>query len=366
MMEIMIELTLLLAVGVIDAAVYARLARNLKLLEFTDGEKNNQNELPSVTICIPARNETHAMTECLERVVASDYPKLEIIVLDDGSRDNTSVLIKSFAHAGVRFIEGKELPEGWLGKNYAQSILADEASGRYVFFMDVDTHVDRFTVARAINYLLQHNARMVSIIPTRSNTWRTNTLFATMRHFWTALRFSPNRPQATANAWIIEREYLVKKLGESTALPMSVQLETSLARDLAESHDYRLVLSSHVLGLSYEKRWTSQVETSTRLLFPQNGKNILRACMIAAVLMLALFPYIIVWWQPMALLVILLQFIIAMTYLHRTWGRYAAAGAFFLPYTLAQELLLLFMSVYKYARGTITWKGRPITSRKIT
>ena len=63
------------------------------------------------------------MNDCLERVVASTYPKLEIIVLDDHSQDNTSALIKSFAHKGVRFVEGTKLPEGWLGKNHALQLL---------------------------------------------------------------------------------------------------------------------------------------------------------------------------------------------------------------------------------------------------
>ena len=43
----------------------------------------SSDQLPSVSVCIPARNETHAMSECLESVLASDYPKLEAIVLDD-------------------------------------------------------------------------------------------------------------------------------------------------------------------------------------------------------------------------------------------------------------------------------------------
>src|SRR5688500_11530400 len=65
-----------------------------------------RTEMPSVTVCIPARNEMHALAECLERVLASDYEKLEILVFDDSSLDDTPTLIKSFAHEGVRFVPG--------------------------------------------------------------------------------------------------------------------------------------------------------------------------------------------------------------------------------------------------------------------
>lgn len=48
--------------------------------------------LPTVTIAIPARNETEALAECLEQWIASTYPKLEILVLDDCSRTKRAQL----------------------------------------------------------------------------------------------------------------------------------------------------------------------------------------------------------------------------------------------------------------------------------
>ena len=69
-------------------------------------------EPPTVSVCIAARNERNALTQSLERILASNYERQEILVLDDASEDDTSLVINSFAHAGVRFIPGRELPEG--------------------------------------------------------------------------------------------------------------------------------------------------------------------------------------------------------------------------------------------------------------
>src|SRR5690606_12928997 len=115
-----------------------RMRKTLKRALITS-ELSSSQEYPSVSICIPARNETHAMAECLERVLKSDYKKLEVLVFDDNSKDDTSAIIRSFAQAGVRFVAGTELPEGWLGKNHALDVLSKEASGTYVLFMAVDT-----------------------------------------------------------------------------------------------------------------------------------------------------------------------------------------------------------------------------------
>lgn len=365
MIMVMISLLLLTATGIIDIAVLVKLLYAFRLLKVPETDIDPRQDLPTVSICISARDETHAMTQCLERVVASDYPKLEVIVLDDGSRDDTSLLIKSFAHAGVRFVEGKTLPEGWLGKNYAQSILADEASGRYVLYMDVDTLIDRYTVARMVDYALRHKARMVSVVPIRNDHWQASTLMTTMRHFWTLMRFRPNHPRAAANAWLIDRETLVKELETDASLPMSVQLETTIARKLAKTREYRLTISNVWLGLRYEKKWLSQVETSIRLLYPQCDKHWYQVFGLSLLLIIIMVPYVIVWWQPWALLLIVLNYAVAYYYLTRVWARYRIIGAVLLPLTIIQEIVLLIISSYRYNFGTITWKGRPITSKRI-
>ncbi|MEK7621000.1 MAG: hypothetical protein AAB395_01455, partial [Patescibacteria group bacterium] len=41
------------------------------------GKINRLDDVPSVSLCIPARNETHALADCLTSAISSDYPKLE-------------------------------------------------------------------------------------------------------------------------------------------------------------------------------------------------------------------------------------------------------------------------------------------------
>ena len=156
------------------AAIIIRLQRALDTYKI----KKNYTaaiEAPSVSVCIPARNETHAMAQCLERVLASDYKKLEIIVFDDSSTDDTSILVRSFAHAGVRFVPGTALPEGWLGRNHALEVLAREASGTYVVFMDVDTNITPTTISQLVGYMMTENLVMASVLPGRSDTGRAST-----------------------------------------------------------------------------------------------------------------------------------------------------------------------------------------------
>lgn len=360
----MIALLLLGAVLLLDAYIVGRLFVAFQRLTFPAVKDLNEHDLPSVSICISARNETHAMTQCLERVVATEYPKLEVIVLDDGSRDDTSTLIKAFAHAGVRFIEGTSLPDGWLGKNYALSVLAKEASGEYVFFMDVDTLIERKTLLQVMSYVVEHQTAMASIIPMRNDHFQASTLLTTMRYFWTMLAYRSPHPRAAANAWVIEREAVVDAFANDESLPLTVQLVSSLAQKLTTSgKKVRLLISNKQLGLRYEKRWSSQIETSIRLLYPQSRQHWYVVLGIAMLLTLSLVPYVALIWTPWAFVLIGVQFLLAYYYLSKVWARYRLIGALLLPITVVQEIILYLVSAYRYNFGTVTWKGRPITTR---
>lgn len=358
MADVLILLSILISVG-----IYWKLYRAYRQLRMGAYTLPAEKELPSVTVCIPARNEIHSMTNCLDRVVASEYPKLEIIVCDDESHDNTSVLIKSYASVGVRFIEGKKPPEGWLGKNHSQNILAHEASGSLVFFMDVDTMVAPRTISELVAYMLSKKATMVSVIPLRNDTWRASAAFATLRHFWTMVRFSAKKPRAASNAWLIKRDTLLEQFETNTTLPRSVQVETTIARQLAQNHAYRLVVSDETLELSYEKKWKSQCETSIRLLYPQAG-NIGNVAVLVGGFVSLLVPYGLLFvGNPWAITAILLGYAVYWYYLSKVRTRYAWIMAMLLPIILLQEVVLIIISVYGYKTGSITWKGRPLVTK---
>ncbi|HZX58046.1 MAG TPA: glycosyltransferase family A protein, partial [Mucilaginibacter sp.] len=93
-----------------------------------------------VSILIPARNEEENIIRLLESIRRQDYKNYEVLVYDDGSTDRTYVLCSAFAakHPGFGVIKGGELPEGWLGKNYACAQLAAAAKGSYLLFLDAD------------------------------------------------------------------------------------------------------------------------------------------------------------------------------------------------------------------------------------
>lgn len=325
--------------------------------------------VPSVSVCIPARNETHALTQCLERVLASDYEKVEILVFDDSSEDDTSMIIRSFAQAGVRFVAGTELPEGWLGKNHAFDVLANEASGSYIVFMDVDTVIAPSTIRRLVDVLETEKRSMMCVIPERADGWRLSVLFGHLRYFWELTVSSDTRPASASALWVIDRDVLLQEIGGMTTYRSTAAPEAAIAARLGPTR-YRSLVSNTEISVLYEKKWQSQVETSKRLLYPRANGTTFGALVALSSLIFLNLPLFVVLsgfvfgWDILQLIAgvaLGTGMVVYGMYTHTTWRHHWWAGILAWPAVILQELILFINSIQGYYRRTITWKGRPVS-----
>jgi glycosyltransferase involved in cell wall biosynthesis len=332
-------------------------------------ELGSEVDMPSVTVCIPARNEMHALTACLEKVIASDYQRLEIIVLDDVSGDDTSSLIKSFAHDGVRFVQGEALPEGWLGKNHALQGLLNEASGSYLLFMDVDTRITPSAVSNLVRYAVSQRASMVSVLPRREDGWRASVIFSPLRYFWEVIFHHRFSPATATSAWLISRKVLQERFNGFNDLKDVVQPESKLSASLAKTNEYRFLMSTPQFGIAYEKKWRSQLVTSTRLLFPLFKNDTSLAVVALLDLSVFLIPTTIAiatfangggWIHIIGVTVAVILSVIYGWYAHRVWNKGAILGAVLWPILIIQEIILIIASIIQYKRNAVEWKGRPV------
>ena len=91
-----------------------------------------------ISVVIPARNEAETLPNLLGSLATQGMSPHEIIVVDDQSEDATASIA---ARHGVRVIPAGDRPSGWLGKPWASSVGAREATGRLLLFLDADVHL---------------------------------------------------------------------------------------------------------------------------------------------------------------------------------------------------------------------------------
>jgi cellulose synthase/poly-beta-1,6-N-acetylglucosamine synthase-like glycosyltransferase len=111
----------------------------------------NPDYKPSVTVLVPAYNEETVILDTIRSALASGYPKLEILVIDDGSTDHTAELVRD--NYG-RDPHVRLLLQPNRGKPTALNNGLAEATGEIIVSIDADTIVD----ADAIPLLVRHFA----------------------------------------------------------------------------------------------------------------------------------------------------------------------------------------------------------------
>jgi len=120
-----------------------------------------------VSVIVPAKDEEANIRAALDTLRAQDYPNLEIIVVDDRSRDRTAEIVREVAAEDprVRLVQVRELPAGWFGKPHAMHVGAGEARGQWLLFVDADCRQAPHSVRAAVNFLTDHQGEMISLWP---------------------------------------------------------------------------------------------------------------------------------------------------------------------------------------------------------
>ncbi len=119
------------------------------------------------SILIPARNEEDNLGDCLDSAMRQGNPVIEIIVCNDHSEDATAEIVGHYTKRdpSIRMINAGDLPAGWCGKNFACSLLAAEARGDWMLFLDADARLSPDAVGRMMAEAGKRNCTFFSSWP---------------------------------------------------------------------------------------------------------------------------------------------------------------------------------------------------------
>jgi glycosyltransferase involved in cell wall biosynthesis len=109
-------------------------------------------ECPTVSILFAARDEEEKLAGALATFLALDYPRYEVVAVNDRSEDATATILDSAARndARLRVVHVTSLPAGWLGKPYALQQAYEYSNGEWLVLTDADVHFARDVLQRAI------------------------------------------------------------------------------------------------------------------------------------------------------------------------------------------------------------------------
>jgi len=209
---------------------------------------------PGVTVIIPAFNEERVIEASVRRILESAYPRLEVIVADDGSKDATSAIVAR-AFAGDPRVRLMTLANG--GKASALNRALRHATGEIVVALDADTQFERDCITRLVRWFADERIGAVA-----GNAKVGNRVNLVTR--WQAIEY--------VTAQNVERRALAR-FDAITVVPGAVGAWRRTALDevggypedtLAEDQDLTIAIQRRGWKVAYDEQavaWTEAPET---------------------------------------------------------------------------------------------------------
>jgi len=111
-----------------------------------------------VSIITPMYNASRFVAQTIESVLAQTYPRWEMIVVNDGSKDNCAEIVEEYAKKDERI---KLIHQANAGSAAARNNGIRQANGRYIALLDADDLWDSVFLESQLNFMKEKNAVVV-------------------------------------------------------------------------------------------------------------------------------------------------------------------------------------------------------------
>ncbi len=321
----------------------------------------------TVSVLLPVRDEAHRVEPCLRALLAlRGVPRLEIIVLDDGSSDGTAERVRAIGADRIRVVPGTPPPPGWLGKPHACHQLAALAAGEVLAFVDADVVLTPDAVAAGVR-LLDGFALVCPYPRLVVRTWSERLVQPLLP--WSWLTFLPLRLMerarhpalaAAGGQFLLVDRAAYQRAGGHAAVRGEVLEDVALARAVKRAGG-RIALAdgSRLAACRMYTDWRQLRDGYTKSLWAALGPPPGAAVVVVALLFWYLLPLALL---PLAPVPAVAAVVLGVA------GRAVTAGATggrVLPDCLLHPvsiLIVAYLVVRSFVRRrTVRWKGRPVT-----
>ncbi len=120
---------------------------------------NAMDSLPLVSIIIPVYNGEKYIENCIKSAISQTYQNIEIIIVNDGSTDNSALLMTKYKQLDSRIICINKKNEGVV---LARKAGFDKAIGKYIQYLDADDTLIHDAIERLVRRAEETNADIVA------------------------------------------------------------------------------------------------------------------------------------------------------------------------------------------------------------
>ncbi len=218
-----------------------------KFGSLSDVEPIGGDNRPKVSIIVAGRNEERHIDAALRSLLRQDHAPLEVIAVNDRSTDRTGEIMDRLAadEPRLRVLHVEQLPPGWLGKNHALKIGADQAIGQFLLFTDADVMMQPSVVRRAARFVTEKQIDHLAALPrfTMPNWFLESFVVTFALYFMTYLKpWKVSDPKSRCHVGIgafnLVRADVYRAIGTHQAIAMRPDDDLKLGK-LVKKNGYR-------------------------------------------------------------------------------------------------------------------------------
>lgn len=335
-----------------------------------NGDSSSEADLSDVTVLIPARDEAVSIARTLA-ALERQGKNLAVIVIDDQSSDGTADVVKTTFRGELRVLNGKDLPEGWVGKLWALEQGRQLATTDLMMLLDADIELAPGTIGALKSKLKAESLDLVSLMAElRMQTLWEKVLSPAFIFFFKLLypfavgNDPRSRLGVAAGGCVLIRADKLEAIGGFSALKTSIIDDCELAKRV------KLLGGKTWIGLTHSAKsqrpyscLSSFWNMVARTAFTQLRYSVL-------LLLLTTFLMVLVFWCPFLGLAHRSMIVRTASCLGLVsmWAAYLPVVRFYrqtpflvitLPVVASLYLLMTWSSAVRYWRGQRSmWKGR--------
>ncbi len=238
-----------------------------------------ENDLPLVSVVIPSFNSAKQIEETLQSVICQTYPNIEIIVVDDGSTDNTVAIAGKYRTDKVMVVSQQNS-----GACRARNNGLQRSKGKYIQFLDADDLLSKNKIAEQVNELEMYpdHIAVCTTVHFHDGTDPESVPLPDESHF---LYSTDDIPEFLARLWGADGlTWMVQTsawLAPATVINKAGVWDESILLDQDGEFFARVMLAGKGIrmcqGVNYYRKYVYGANIASRAHKPQNLKSKLKA-----------------------------------------------------------------------------------------
>ncbi|SEO33565.1 glycosyltransferase family 2 protein [Mucilaginibacter sp. OK283] len=323
-----------------------------------------------VSILVPARNEGGNILTLLQSISRQDYQHYEVLVLDDGSTDDTYAVCEKFtkAHPQFKVIKGEELPAGWIGKNFACHQLALQADGDYLLFLDADEQVQPGLINSAVHRMHTGKLGLLSLFANQEMQTTGEKLVVPLMHFillnllpvrLISLVKNPSVAAASGQFMLFDAAIYHQQQWHKAVKGKVVEDVEIMRLIKTKAYNGEALLANGMISCRMYKSYNEAIAGFSKNFLAAFNYSIPGFLMY--LLLVIIFPLLLF----MTLNLPLIMFMCGLIILTRIMislesGQNALYNVLLHPLQMTNMMFIAFISIQKHLTKTTVWKGRRI------